>query len=126
MTKCSRRIRTAAESRSSGEVPRLNRLKLQQRSTPTRKLVTKHGRKQMAANSELEEFEFRARLESEMAGNAKPKAQDKSLLQWAKDDIAAIPGRIGNLAAGAVRGAGSIGATVLAPIDMASDAIDGK
>lgn len=32
----------------------------------------------------------------------------------------------GNLAAGAVRGAGSIGATLLAPVDMAKDALDGK
>lgn len=32
----------------------------------------------------------------------------------------------GNIAAGAVRGAGSIGATLLAPIDMANDALDGK
>lgn len=32
----------------------------------------------------------------------------------------------GNLAAGLVRGAGSIGATLLAPIDMAKDAMDGK
>ncbi|HET7832358.1 MAG TPA: hypothetical protein VFK88_05285 [Gallionella sp.] len=31
-----------------------------------------------------------------------------------------------NLAAGAVRGAGSIGATILAPIDMAKDAMNGK
>lgn len=33
---------------------------------------------------------------------------------------------VGNLAAGAVRGAGSIGATLLAPIDMAKDALAGK
>lgn len=33
---------------------------------------------------------------------------------------------VGNFAAGAVRGAGSIGATLLAPYDMARDAIDGK
>lgn len=33
---------------------------------------------------------------------------------------------VGNLAAGAVRGAGSIGATILAPFDMAKDAIAGK
>lgn len=32
----------------------------------------------------------------------------------------------GNLAAGAVRGAGSIGATLLAPVDMAKDALAGK
>lgn len=32
----------------------------------------------------------------------------------------------GNLAAGAVRGAGSIGATLLAPVDIASDLIEGK
>lgn len=31
-----------------------------------------------------------------------------------------------NLAAGALRGAGSIGATILAPVDMISDAMDGK
>lgn len=33
---------------------------------------------------------------------------------------------VGNLAAGAVRGAGSIGATLLAPVDIAKDAIAGK
>ena len=32
----------------------------------------------------------------------------------------------GNLVAGAVRGAGSIGATLLAPVDIASDALAGK
>ncbi|MBI2725394.1 MAG: hypothetical protein HYX42_04005 [Polaromonas sp.] len=32
----------------------------------------------------------------------------------------------GNLAAGLVRGAGSIGATILAPVDIAKDALDGK
>jgi len=32
----------------------------------------------------------------------------------------------GNLAAGVIRGAGSIGATILAPVDMVSDAMDGK
>ena len=34
--------------------------------------------------------------------------------------------QVGNAGAGLVRGAGSIGATLLAPIDMANDAIDGK
>lgn len=33
---------------------------------------------------------------------------------------------LGNLAAGAVRGAGSIGATILAPIDIAKDALAGR
>lgn len=33
---------------------------------------------------------------------------------------------VGNLAAGAIRGAGSIGATILAPIDIARDAMAGK
>lgn len=46
-----------------------------------------------------------------------------SAIQWAKDDIAAIPKRVGNLAAGAVRGAGSIGATILAPVDVAARAV---
>lgn len=34
--------------------------------------------------------------------------------------------QVGNVGAGLVRGAGSIGATLLAPIDIAKDAIDGK
>lgn len=34
--------------------------------------------------------------------------------------------QVGNLAAGAVRGAGSIGATILAPYDIAKDALSGK
>jgi hypothetical protein len=34
--------------------------------------------------------------------------------------------KVGNLAAGAVRGAGSIGATLVAPYDIAKDAINGK
>ena len=40
--------------------------------------------------------------------------------------LAGIGQGIGNLAAGAVRGAGSIGATLLAPYDMAKDALAGK
>lgn len=47
---------------------------------------------------------------------AKPKT---SLMQDIKQGA-------GNLAAGALRGAGSIGATILAPIDIASDALAGK
>lgn len=40
--------------------------------------------------------------------------------------LGAIKQGAGNLVAGAVRGAGSIGATLLAPIDVVGDAIDGK
>jgi hypothetical protein len=47
-------------------------------------------------------------------------------LDYIKKDFAAAPGRAGNLLAGAVRGAGSIGATLLAPFDMAKDALQGK
>ena len=39
---------------------------------------------------------------------------------------ARVKQQAGNLVAGAVRGAGSIGATLLAPIDMVGDALDGK
>ncbi len=48
-----------------------------------------------------------------------PVAESPSVLQQ-------IVQTAGNVAAGLVRGAGSIGATVLAPYDMAKDAIDGK
>lgn len=56
--------------------------------------------------------------------DAKPKAEEKdeSFTGRLKDEGK----KLGNLAAGAVRGAGSIGATILAPWDMAKDAIDGK
>lgn len=40
--------------------------------------------------------------------------------------ISQIPQSIGNLFAGAIRGAGSIGATLLAPYDIAKDALAGK
>jgi hypothetical protein len=67
--------------------------------------------------NEQEEFEFRLRLERE-AGASKP-AGSASMLDEVKQGA-------GNLAAGAVRGAGSIGATLLAPFDMAKDALQGK
>lgn len=40
--------------------------------------------------------------------------------------IGSVAQGAGNLVAGAVRGAGSIGATILAPYDMAKDALNGK
>lgn len=52
-------------------------------------------------------------------GSLQPAAPNSSMMQYIKQGS-------GNLAAGLVRGAGSIGATILAPIDMASDALDGK
>lgn len=58
--------------------------------------------------TEQEEFEFRLRLESEQAA---PSLGKRALQQ------------VGNLAAGAVRGAGSIGATIMAPIDAAARAV---
>ena len=66
---------------------------------------------------ENEEFEFRLRMEQEQAAG-KPKAKPKtSLLQ----DIGQ---GLGNIGAGAVRGAGSIGATLLMPVDAAARAIN--
>lgn len=48
-----------------------------------------------------------------------PQAENPSMLQNIKQGA-------GNLAAGALRGAGSIGATLLAPKDMVTDALGGK
>lgn len=48
-----------------------------------------------------------------------------SAIDYAKKDIAAIPQRAGNLVAGLVRGAGSIGSTILYPVDKATDLIKG-
>jgi hypothetical protein len=49
-----------------------------------------------------------------------------SELQQAQKDSGGLGQMVGNLAAGAVRGAGSIGATIIAPYDMAKDAFAGK
>lgn len=66
--------------------------------------------------NEQEEFEFRLRLEREAA--APKKAEPETTI--GQD----IKQGIGNLAAGAVRGAGSIGATLLAPVDAAARALN--
>jgi hypothetical protein len=60
---------------------------------------------------------------------AAPKAEEgvvSKLGNKLKEEVTSIPGKVGNLVAGAVRGAGSIGATILAPVDVASDALAGK
>lgn len=68
--------------------------------------------------TETEEFEFTLALERERA--AKPaKMAEPSMLSQAGQHI-------GNAAAGLVRGAGSIGATIVAPYDIAKDALAGK
>ena len=59
--------------------------------------------------NETEEFEFRHRLEMEQGVKVKPE----------KSTMASIGQGIGNLLAGAIRGAGSIGATILTPYDLA-------
>lgn len=53
---------------------------------------------------------------------------DPRMVKWDADGstLDSIKQGAGNLLAGAVRGAGSIGATLLAPIDIVKDAIDGK
>lgn len=59
------------------------------------------------------------------------KAEQPSFGQMLKSEVAnSLPGRairaVPDLVAGAVRGAGSIGATLMAPIDVASDALEGR
>jgi hypothetical protein len=68
-----------------------------------------------AEMNENEEFEFRLRLERESAAPA-PSPDAK---------VEAKPGRqfLGNVGAGLVRGAGSIGATLLTPLDAAARAM---
>jgi hypothetical protein len=73
---------------------------------------------------ENEEFEFRMRHEAELAAAKPPKVAkvadlpQKSLMDRAGEHW-------GNFSAGAVRGAGSIGSTILWPVDAAIDAIKG-
>lgn len=68
--------------------------------------------------NEEEEFAFRLRYEREqemMRGASAP-----------EDTRPELQRRMQNLAGGAIRGAGSIGATILAPYDMVLDALAGK
>jgi hypothetical protein len=53
-------------------------------------------------------------------------ASDQTATAAPTTTLESIKQGAGNLLAGALRGAGSIGATLLAPIDMAKDAINGK
>lgn len=71
--------------------------------------------------NEQEEFEFRLRFEQESA-TPKEKPSFGSML---KDELMKPVKNVGNLVAGGVRGAGSIGATLLAPVDYATDYIKG-
>mgnify|MGYP006367201771 CR=1 FL=1 len=65
--------------------------------------------------TESEEFEFRLRLEQEQSATAKPKAAKPQ------------PDMGRDLAGGILRGAGSIGATILSPVDWAARKLnDGK
>jgi hypothetical protein len=64
-------------------------------------------------------------LRGQSAPAAPQSMTDKAIAEL-KDEVTGLPGRVGNLAAGLVRGAGSIGATILAPKDIISDALDGK
>jgi hypothetical protein len=59
-----------------------------------------------------------------LAGTATP--EEDGVLQSLKTAMSDSGQNLGNLAAGAVRGAGSIGATLVAPYDMAKDALAGK
>jgi len=63
--------------------------------------------------NEQEEFEFRLRLEREQTTKPPQKGGADRF------------GTLSNMAAGAVRGAGSIGATLLSPIDAAARALNG-
>ncbi len=73
--------------------------------------------------SEQEEFEFRARMEQEAAAAqpAAPQAVAK-LKDLPQRSFAGEVGQgVGNLVGGAIRGAGSIGATIMYPWDKAQD-----
>lgn len=59
------------------------------------------------------------------ASEASPSAPESSIVDNIKQGAASVAQGVGNLAAGAVRGAGSIGATLLYPIDKATDIIMG-
>ena len=62
-------------------------------------------------------------LQKQLSGSATP----APVAQTPERSFASNVGQFaGNLGAGALRGAGSIGATIIAPYDMAVDAIDGK
>lgn len=75
------------------------------------------------------EFETVAAAYKEVRAQATQEApEEKGMIENYIDNasIKNVPQNLANLGAGLVRGAGSIGATILAPADMINDAIDGK
>jgi len=66
--------------------------------------------------SENEEFEFRLRLERERGGQTPAPQAAPTAQQPARQPP--VQQFLGNLGAGALRGAGSIGATLLTPYDL--------
>lgn len=62
---------------------------------------------------------------ADLTAKLKANGYDVSKLE-APSVMGAVKQQAGNIAAGLVRGAGSIGATLLAPVDMAKDALNGK
>lgn len=71
--------------------------------------------------TEQEEFEFRLRLEREQS--AKPKPMERTLGNMVRAGVDGFVQQTKDALGGAVRGAGSIGATVFAPQDALQDAI---
>nr|MCW1958313.1 hypothetical protein [Mycobacterium sp.] len=80
----------------------------------------------MATRDEL----YQALRNADAAGDAEGARRLAHYIQSMPADEPAKRGgvlqQVGNAAAGLVRGAGSIGATLLAPIDIASDALAGR
>lgn len=79
----------------------------------------------MNEREELQALRRLAELEAKAAGQTGPSQREQRNAMFMRDLLA--PARtVRDLAAGAVRGAGSIGATIVSPWDMARDAMAGR
>jgi len=97
---------------------------------PVFEITTPSGRRfQVTAPEGATQEEVLAFAVKHTPKSAKEEIDGDKITRGAKDiskDGEGVSQAALNLLAGGVRGAGSIGATLLAPIDMAKDAIDGK
>lgn len=86
---------------------------------PSFEFTSPEGKKYTVAGPDGATKEQAFQMLQTQLGGASPKTAEPSMMDGIKQGA-------GNLAAGLVRGAGSIGATILAPVDIAKDALAGK
>jgi hypothetical protein len=77
----------------------------------------------MTESYSLDDVRKMGGAESYSLADVQAMSKGGGVLEWAKNDLAAIPGRVGNIAAGFVNGAGRIGATLVDGLRSGADQV---